>query len=193
MKHLASASRMKHLASVLALALLTACATVPRAERDARPFDLLGRVLVSGSSGGAMTANLRWQHAAQDEIWLMTPTGQTLAHILDTGKDAVLTRADQKTYRAGSVESLTQQGLGWALPLSLLQYWVRGEPAPGFSATGVERDTSGRLTTLTQNGWRAALSYAADDAAARVRRIDVTGGGNEIRFVIDTWRNANEQ
>ena len=185
---------MKRLASVLALALLTACATVPRAERDARPFDLLGRILVSGSSGGAMTANLRWQHAAQDEIWLMTPTGQTLAHIVDTGKDAVLTRADQKTYRAGSVESLTQQGLGWALPLSLLQYWVRGEPAPGFPATGVERDAAGKLTAVSQNGWRAALTYNSEgEAAGLVRRVDVTGSGNEIRFVIDTWRNAKEQ
>ena len=185
---------MKNIASVVsALALVTACATVPRAERDARPFDLLGRVLVA-YSGGAVSANIRWQHAAQDEIWLMTPTGQTVAHIVDSGKSAVLTRADQKTYRAGSVEALTQQGLGWALPLSLLQYWVRGEPAPGFPATDVERDATGRLTAVSQNGWRAALAYGNDgESAGLVRRVDVKGSGNEIRFVIDTWRTANEK
>ena len=184
---------MKLAAGALALVLIAACATVPRAERDARPFDLLGRVLVA-YSGGAVSANMRWQHAAQDEIWLMTPTGQTVAHIVDSGASAVLTRADQKTYRAGSVEALTQQALGWALPLSLLQYWVRGEPAPGFPATGLERDANGRLTAVTQNGWRAALAYNTDgESAGLVRRVDVNGGGNEIRFVIDTWRNAKEQ
>lgn len=184
---------LRKLAAGLALGLLAACAAIPRADRDARPFDLLGRVLVTHGRG-ALTANLRWQHVvAQDEIWLMTPTGQTVAHILDSGDGATLTRADQKTYRAASVEALTQQALGWPLPLSLLQYWVRGEAAPGFAATSTERGAGDRLTALTQNGWRVVIAYQSEgEHAGLVRRLDLTGGGNEIRFVIDTWRNSKE-
>ena len=88
---------------------------------------------------------------------------------------------------------MTNQALGWALPLSLLQYWVRGAPAPGFPAVGMERGEADRLLALTQNGWRVALAYQAEgEQAGLVRRLDLKDGTNEIRFVIDTWRNANE-
>lgn len=180
------------LAAGLVAVLLAACAALPVVPRDPQPFDLLGRALVT-YSGGAVTANLRWEHAAQrDEIWLMTPTGQTLAHIVDSPAGAVLTRADQQQYRADNVEALTRQGLGWALPLGLLQYWVRGLPAPGAPPTAVERDASGRITTLVQNDWRVALTYNAPggEHAGAVRRVDLNDGPNEIRFVIDTWRDT---
>jgi len=171
------------------LALLTACATVAMAPRDPQPFDLLGRVL-STYSGGAVTANVRWEHAAaRDEIWLMTPTGQTLAHIVDTPDGVVLTRADQQRHRATSVEALTRQVLGWPLPLSQLQYWVRGMPAPGAQPTGVQRDAANRLTRFTQNEWQVAIAYHEDgEYAGRVRRVDLVDGPNQIRFVVDTWR-----
>jgi outer membrane lipoprotein LolB len=176
------------LAAGLALVLIAGCVSVPRAARDARNFDLLGRILVASSSSAAFTANLRWQHAQQVEISLMTPMGQIVAQIVDTGSGATLTQADQKTYSAGSVEDLTQRALGWPLPLSLLQYWIRGEAAPGFAASDVQRDAGGRATALTQNGWRVAIAYSAEgDTAGRARRLDMKGSGNEIRFVIDTW------
>jgi outer membrane lipoprotein LolB len=174
-------------AAFLAAVLLGACAVAPLAPRDPQPFDVLGRVLVT-YSGGALTANLRWEHGArQDEIWLMTPTGQTLAHIVDSPDGAVLTRADQQRYEARSVEALTQQALGWALPLSLLQYWVRGIAAPGPTA---DMQMNGdRPAAFAQHGWRVALAYHTEgEYAGRVRRLDLTDGANEIRFVIDTWR-----
>ena len=170
-----------------AAALLAACAVAPLAPRNPQPFDLLGRVLVT-YSGGALTANLRWDHAAQrDEIWLMTPTGQTLAHIVDSPAGAVLTRADQQRYEAGSVEALTQQALGWALPLALLQDRVRGVAAPG--PVQDMQTNAQRPATFAQHGWRVALTYHTEgELAGRVRRLDLTDGANEIRFVIDTWR-----
>lgn len=185
--------KLRVLAALFAAALLVGCATVVVAPRDARPFDLLGRVLVS-YDGAAFTANVRWEHSGgQDQIWLMTPTGQTLAHIVDTEQGATLTRADQQQYHAGSVEALTRRVFGWALPLRLLQYWVRGMPAPGAAPSAVERGPEARLLGLTQNGWRVGLDYhSVAEHAGLVRRIDANDGSNQIRFVIDTWRNAKE-
>ena len=191
MKPLALAARRG--AGLFAAMLLAACATMQPAPRDPQPFDLLGRVLVT-YSGGAVTANVRWAHGAgRDEIWLMTPTGQTFAHIEDSASGAVLTRADQQQYRAGSVEALTRQGLGWSLPLNLLQYWVRAMPAPGTPPTAVKRGPDDRLLSFTQSGWRVALTYNDGDAAGTVRRVDLNDGANEIRFVIDTRRDAGAQ
>ena len=178
-------------AAVLAIAaLLAACAAVPLAPRSSQPFDLLGRFLVTYRDG-SVTGNLRWEHTqAEDRIWLMTPTGQTLAYIVDSKDGATLTRADQKRHRAGSVEALTQQALGWPLPLALLQYWVKGDVAPSSKPESVEKGPAG-VSALTQNGWRVAFTYYAEgELAGRVRRLDLSDGANEIRLVIDTWRDA---
>ena len=177
----------------LAAALLAGCATIAVQPRAAEPFDLLGRVSAT-HSGGVVTANVRWEHDAQrDEIWLMTPTGQTMARILDTPAGVVLTRADRQEHRARNVEALTRQALGWPLPLSNLQYWVRALPAPAARPTAVEHDQAGRLVAFDQNGWRVALTFHADgEHAGKVRRIDLRDGPNEIRFVVDTWRNTRE-
>jgi outer membrane lipoprotein LolB len=176
-------------AALLAL-LLAACAT-PLAPRSSQSFDLLGRALVTYRDG-SVTANLRWEHAAaSDQIWLMTPTGQTLAYIVDSKGRATLTRADQKQYRAGSVESLTQQALGWPLPLALLQYWVKGEPAPSSKPEALQRGPEGKIASLTQNDWKVAFMYYGEgENAGRVRRLDLSDGANEIRLVIDTWRDT---
>ena len=180
-------------AAWLAAAVLMAACATPLAPRSPEAFDLLGRFLVTYRDGN-VTANLRWEHApAEDRIWLMTPTGQTLAQIVDSAGGATLTRADQKQYRAGSVESLTQQALGWPLPLALLQYWVKGRPAPSSKPESVEKGPAG-VTALTQNGWRVAIIYHGEgELAGRVRRLDLSDGVNEIRLVVDTWRDASAQ
>ena len=182
---------MRALAAAAALAVLAGCAGLALAPRDSQSFDLLGRILVT-YSGSALTANLRWEHGPQqDEIWLMTPTGQTLVHIVDSAQGATLTRADQQQYRAGSVEALTRQALGWSLPLRLLQYWVAGRAAPGVPASE-ERGADGRLLALNQNGWRVELTYYTEgETKGHVRRLDLNDGSNSIRLVIDTWRNAS--
>ena len=88
---------------------------------------------------------------------------------------------------------MVSRWLGWALPLTLLQYWVQGAPAPGFTPTALERGTNDRVLALTQNGWRVMTSYYPEgEQGGLVRRLDLTGGANEIRFVIDTWRNSKE-
>jgi outer membrane lipoprotein LolB len=173
----------------LVAALLVGCASIAIHPRDPQPFDLLGRVSAT-HSGGVVTANVRWEHAAdRDEIWLMTPTGQTMAHIVDSAAGVVLTRADRQEHRARNVETLTRQALGWPLPLSQLQYWVRGLAVPGSSPAEVERDSAKRLTAFTQAGWRVALTWHDEgEHAGKVRLVDLVDGPNRIRFVVDTWR-----
>src|SRR6185503_21292358 len=89
---------------LLVVSCLPACALFgpeSPAPSDA-PFDLVGRVAVN-SDGRAFSSNVRWQHSgAREEVWLLTPLGQTLAHIVSDSDGATLTAADQKQYRAAS-------------------------------------------------------------------------------------------
>lgn len=173
--------------------LLSACAALAPQPRTpaATPFDLLGRVLVS-YDGRAFSSNVRWQHTAQgDEIWLMSPAGQTLAHIIRADDGAVLTAADQQQYRASSVESLTRRALGWELPLDRLQHWVRGQAAPGSVPDVLERDAGQRPAVLVQDGWRIAyVNYPPEQHDGLPRRLDLASGAQSIRLVIDDWRST---
>lgn len=171
------------------LAALAACATLASAP-EAPPFDLLGRVFV-GYDGPAYSSNLRWQHDTEhDEIWLMTPLGQTLAHIVSSGYNATLTAADQKQYHATSIESLTRSALGWELPVTPLRYWVRGEVAPGSAPAAVQRAPDGRLATLSQDGWQITFTHDDSSGERRPRRLELTNGSQQIRLVIDRWQSS---
>lgn len=172
---------------------VAACATLvpdggpPRAPES---FDLSGRVLVS-YEGRAFSSNLRWQHLPErDEIWLLTPLGQALGHIASDADGATFTGADRKQYRGAGVEGLTRQALGWELPLTRLQYWVRGEVAPDTTPQGVERDDAGRLTRLAQNEWQISIAhYPPDENGGLPRRLELRRGADQtIRLVIDAWR-----
>ncbi|HSN41508.1 MAG TPA: lipoprotein insertase outer membrane protein LolB [Burkholderiales bacterium] len=179
---------------VLAVAAaVSACATLAPESGvppvSPAPFDLSGRVLVS-YGGRAFSSGVRWQHApARDEIWLLSPVGQTLAYIVGEADGATLTAADQKQYRAASVESLTRQALDWELPLARLQYWVQGRPVPSSVPDAIGRAADGRLTALTQDGWRIAfVNYPPAEHGGLPRRLDLSSGAYEIRLVIDGWR-----
>jgi len=180
--------RLRALAASIALLALAACAAfAPRA--DVPDFDMLGRVFV-GYEGPSFSSNLRWNHAeGADQIWLMSPLGQTLAYIEDGATGASLTGADQQQYHAASVESLTRRALGWSLPLAELRYWVRGEEVPGAPAADVQRAADGRLLELTQAGWKITFTPPAQHAGNRLpQRLQLSNGSQQIRLVIDEWR-----
>lgn len=172
-------------------ALLAGCAALaPRGPAPpARVFELLGRVAVA-YEGRAFSSALRWQHGqARDEIWLLSPTGQILAHIVSEGAaGATLAAPGEREYRAASVEELMRRALGWELPLARLAWWVQGEIAPGAEARGLERDAAARLTALEQDGWRVALDHFPQERHGGLpRRLELTSATGAIRLVIDAW------
>ena len=182
---------LRILAASAAAAALAACAMLPAGERlpRAAAFDLVGRVAVS-HDGRAFTSGLRWQHLAEsDEIWLLTPTGQALAHILAGPSGATLTGADHNQYHDRDAESLTRRALGWELPLARLRWWVLGEIVPGGRVEEALRDQQGRLLRLRQDGWHITfINPAANGQGSLPKRLELTRNGQQIRLVIDSWR-----
>ena len=185
-------ARLNALAAIVVCVALTACAALKPSDRPAEraaAFDLVGRVAVA-FDGRHFSSGLRWQHAPdRDEVWLNTPTGQAVAHILADEEGATLTGADRRAYRAADVEALTRQALGWELPLTRLAWWVRGEAIPGSPPQEPVRDQQGRLVRFVQDGWSITLAHAdAEEPGGRPRRVELARGGHQIRLVIDDWR-----
>ncbi|MGH8729591.1 MAG: lipoprotein insertase outer membrane protein LolB [Burkholderiales bacterium] len=131
------------------------------------------------------SGSLRWTHGQdQDELWFLTPLGASVAHLRKNPAGVTLKTREQ-TYQAADVESLTRQVLGWGLPLTGLESWVRGVSVPGVPAE-IERDDEGRLARVKQDGWEISyLRYSEKQGLPE--KLKVSGRGLEITLVVDDW------
>ena len=147
-------------------------------------FELSGRFAVS-YRGEANSGNLAWRHGAEAEEMLITsPLGQGVARISRTAREVVLTTPELREYRAVDAESLTEQVLGFRLPLAGLAHWVRARPGPGASKSRL--DAEGRLAELEQGGWK--VQYLEYDQGKRPSRLRMTYPGVDLRLAITQWK-----
>ena len=176
---------------VLSLLLAGCTATPPRsapgftsgAQLDA--FSIEGRFSLRQDNRNH-SGRLAWKHAgAGDEILLSSPFGQGIAAIVVNADAATLTTHEGKVYSAPDAPTLTEQVLGYRLPLALLTDWVRGRNA---EAARVERDASGRPMRLRHEDWVVEYGYDSDDPLAPPGRLFAERLGSfELRLRIDEW------
>ena len=180
------------LLSLLSLTMLSACAVVPPLGEGLAPdFRLRGKIGVRDQSptGGSFSASFDWIQAGDVfaiELW--GPLGQGRTRL--AGDDETMTVTDPRgvTLAGESPEALMQEHLGWSAPVNVLQYWVRGRLAPGWRATGVDRDAQGHLTGFKQLGWAVELSRWQQSAAGPVPgRIRATRDSRRITVVCKEW------
>jgi outer membrane lipoprotein LolB len=168
--------------------LLAACAT-PRFSlpEQGTEFELAGRIAVRYRDD-AGSGNIAWRHGRRiDEMLLTTPFGQGIARLARAGDEITLTTQDGREFRATDAESLTEQVLGFRVPLVGLADWVRGRAAatPAPEPTLERRDAAGLLAELEQSGWKIKYLEYAD---ARPSRLTLSFPGLELRLAISEWK-----
>ncbi len=164
--------------------LLAACAA-PGFVRPATDleFELTGRIAMKYRDEAA-SGNIAWRHSARDdELLLTSPLGQGLARIVRTGEETTLTTQDGREFRAANAELLTEQALGFRIPLAGLADWVRARPAPGPSVT--RNDAGGRLAQVEQFGWK--VEYV-EYAGTLPSRLNLSYPGVQLRLSISDWK-----
>ena len=176
----------------LTVLLISGCASLPSPPPSPPParealdaFSLEGRFSLRQENKN-YSGKMSWRHQGADNTLLLSsPFGQGLAEITTRANGAQLTTSDGKLYTAADTETLTQQVLGYPLPLAQLTDWVRGrDDAPGLA----ERDAFGRPLRLSHQDWRIEYGYEGDDPAAAPSRIFAERtGGLELRLKIDEW------
>lgn len=182
---MASVSSPRNALAGLCMAFLAACATAPGPAPTEASFELSGRVAVR-SAQEAASGRLFWRHGpAFDDLMISTPLGQGVAEITRRGERYTLTTADSHRVSASDPEALTEQALGWRLPLAGLPDWVLGKrysDAEGETRYG----QNGRPQLIRQLGWR--IEYLAyDEQAGLPSRLRLTRDGLDIRLTIDSW------
>jgi len=146
-------------------------------------FDLSGR-LAARYGKDAFSGSIAWRHAkSADEMLITSTLGAGVARIVRNGDSVVLTTAEPREYRAQDAEALTEEVLGFRLPLAGLADWIRGRPSDPAAAKA-EYDAEGRLRSLEERGWKIDYQEYEGKLPSRLRLIfpDI-----ELRLAISKW------
>ncbi|MFC3283534.1 lipoprotein insertase outer membrane protein LolB [Litchfieldella rifensis] len=188
---------------LLCLALIAGCASrapgpdQPRERGDwdaqSARLEALDTWTLAGKVGlrtpqDSTSANLDWsQHPGYYRMLISGPFGSGRS-VLEGRDGRVSLNTSEGRFVAESPEALMQEQLGWSLPISALDYWIRGLPAPGADHE-VEEDALGYPAQLRQAGWN--IAYRDWDYAGGLwlpRRLVMTYDEIRATLVVNDWR-----
>ena len=117
-----------------AAVLLAACAQPRMATSDSwreqtemPDFTADGRLAVKVNEKGSY-ANFDWTHQNQVQtIDVNTPLGNTVGQLCQDGQGVLAVDGKGQVYQAANAEALSEQLLGYALPVQYLDVWANGQ------------------------------------------------------------------
>jgi outer membrane lipoprotein LolB len=186
------------LAGAGAATLLASCAllTAPVENAPLAPttffsfFELTGRISVRNGEHGEF-GRLLWRNAREfQQIQLLSPMGQTVAEITQSGNAAAVLRTGSETRSAANFDGLTQDVLGAVVPVRDIASWIQGAIDPAAADSIVtQRDGAGRPLQLTHAGWEVAIEdYRRFGDAAVAARVTAVKGETVVKLIIDEWK-----
>lgn len=189
---------------LLATTLVSACTSVPPpAEensdwarqrdqlQDLDSWELRGRVNVRYDNE-SHTPRINWLQQNVEyhiRLWGTFNAGNTLI----VGRPGYVTlENDGEILDASSPEELILGQMGYELPVSQLNYWIKGIPSPD-SEYQLSFNELNQLTTIEQADWTINLSDMRQYGPISLpRRVELTRPRNDIRlrFVGLNWTTA---
>ena len=143
--------------------------------------------------GAAYNIGIRWQRQAENStILLEAPFGQGVFRIESAaGGTYRLRLPDGRVFENNSAEALLEEMIGWSLPISGLEYWIRGLPRPD-SAYSHRLDSAGRARSIGQDQW--AIDYldyfAREDDLQLPRRVKLVSDKVTLKLIIERWQQS---
>lgn len=146
-----------------------------------------GRIAVRTDEEG-WSAGFDWKQVGMDyRIRLRGPFGQGAMELDGSEHGVWLKRAGQPAVFSNSPEVLLEQQSGWRLPVSGLDYWLRGLPDREGEAS-TQQDTEGRLASLQQHGWQVDYrNYRRYGDYSLPTRLYLQRGEVHVKLLIDEW------
>lgn len=138
----------------------------------------------------AWSATLQWHQQRQEYfLRLIAPLGQGTYEITGNDDAVFLRTAKNEVLRANDPENLMEGAFGWSVPLTGLIYWIRGMPQPGIKTDVFLLDEQGRLTDLSQSGWRVIYSsYNNTGGVDLPGKISLQNDKLKVRLIIKHWK-----
>jgi outer membrane lipoprotein LolB len=196
---------MRRALTALCSVVLAGCVTAPVSHeplsvsaqeellRGLGNFRLDGRASVQAGDE-AFNPSLSWrQKAAESQLKLSGPLGAgSMALVYSPQLLRVTTSRGEKLENAKAEQALVAQ-LGFLPPFGALRYWVLGIVAPGDPPAGQVNDAAGRLTEITQQGWRIQYDRwtqvaTRDGLVSLPQRLTATRASLRLRLFVDRWK-----
>ncbi|HVE90339.1 MAG TPA: outer membrane lipoprotein LolB [Burkholderiaceae bacterium] len=155
----------------LSVALLCACATPSGTPADRTHSGRFAVTTALGEQRESVSGRFSLEvRGAQQVLELASPLGTTVARIEIEPGGARAIGARMQEVRGADADALTEQLLGWPLPVSGLADWIEGRAVPQRVAR-IERD-GGRIGLIEQDGWTIRLAEYFENTA-RPRRLEL--------------------
>ncbi|MCH9799323.1 MAG: lipoprotein insertase outer membrane protein LolB [Betaproteobacteria bacterium] len=151
-------------------------------------FALTGRLGVMTNPKG-FSGRVAWQHTPdKDNIDVFSPLGGKVANIIKTNEEVVLTNSKDEHIAAPDTETLTEETLGFRLPLNGLSYWALGRPSNTGLVEYVTWDENGRINQLKQNDWDIQyLDYEVNEGYFLPKKIVLRTDELIIKLIVEKW------
>lgn len=151
-------------------------------------FAMQGRIAILTEKKG-FSGSIHWQHHIDgDDIQFFSPLGTQLGALSQGADGVTLTISNQHTFHADDAETLTQQLLGWSLPMQGLPNWMLGRPNNIETAT-MTWDQDGKLTHLNEQGWDIEYpQYMTADGFMLPGKVILKSQKLDLKLVIEQWR-----
>lgn len=150
-------------------------------------FSIQGRIGVQ-TNGKGFSGSMQWKHTQSDDnIALFSPLGSQVASIKKSPSQFTLEDASGKSYSAPDAETLTQEILGWRLPLKGLADWSIGRPTQGPVQNSIWNE-QGVLTNLEQDGWKIEYSnYQQQGSYLLPNKIYLKSDQLNLKLLVEKW------
>lgn len=185
---------------VLACVWLSACTTLPESPLVERQYQSAiavgGRLSVRYQQNGqpqSLQGKFRWeQNGEETDITLYSPLGQTIALIAISPGLTVMAQANGEKRQAPNVTLLTEEVLGWPMPVEGLRYWLQGFVRNGDGSLQSASPDQGQ--SFRSDGWQVRyVSWQRNANTLYPKRVDLErssaqAGDISLRLVIDDWQ-----
>ena len=145
--------------------------------------------------GAFYHVGIRWQRDRKGYVILLeAPFGQGAFRVESTPESSRpyrLSLPDGQVYENESAEALLDQVIGWSIPISGLEYWIRGIPRPESDYSHLV-GADGRLKSLQQDGWSIHYRdyFSAQDSPQLPRRIQLVHSDLTLKLVVERWQQS---
>jgi outer membrane lipoprotein LolB len=157
-------------------------------------WDMHSRAVVK-LEAGVYNIGIRWQRDPDSFMMLLeAPLGQGVFRIESKPGEAYRLRLpDGRVFENLTAEALLEDVIGWSLPISGLDYWIRGMPRPGSVYSHRVR-ADGRTRSIKQDQWVISyLDYFEQQEDPRLpRKIKLVNDTIAIRLVVERWQPAKQ-
>jgi outer membrane lipoprotein LolB len=139
---------------------------------------------------------LSWERDAERFMLLLeAPFGRGVFRIDGTaGGPYRLRLPDGQVFTNATPDALLEDVIGWSLPLSGLEYWIRGIPQPN-SDFSRRIDRGGRARSIRQDSWVIVyLDYFSEQLDPQLpRRIKLSRDELTLKIVIERWQQSEAE